>query len=571
MSDTRAVKKLLKLITKYKKSVIFIIVCLLLSTCLNLCIPLLSKGIMDLGFIGGDRTLLIELAIISALIYGMNSFIEIIREKERIIVSSKLEFELSKNAFAHLLRLKADFFDKMNYTEIYSNIYTDIANIILIADEGMFYIVTQIFCMAGGIIGLFIINQKLTLLVVLFIPCKCFAAKYIAKKRKIYTNKYISEAQNYAKWFGDTAEGIKEIKLFNISEFKMSEFKQKQGDVIDVKKQINMLGAWNKIIDVVMVQFLVMILYILGANLVFDLKLTIGSIFAFITYSNYVTTPISGIMNAGYMLSGIIPSTKRFYSFMDWEEEDDKGDILPRPGNLEFCNVRYAYENNAPVFNHLNLKFIKGRKTALIGKNGCGKSTLIGLLTRMYQPSEGEILLDHEDIWRIPLNKYRELFSVVSQQVYLFNDTIRSNICLYKNIAEADILKAIEDSGLKEFISEVTLDYIVGPNGSFLSGGQKQKIAIARALVQDRPIIIFDEATSNADTDSELHINDIIQTKMNDKTIILVSHKKDILSKVDNIVYIKENEVIQGSYEDLCRKDEEFMRMIMQRSYGISK
>lgn len=188
----------------------------------------------------------------------------------------------------------------------------------------------------------------------------------------------------------------------------------------------------------------------------------------------------------------------------------------------------------------MDLSIPKGSKTAIIGRNGSGKTTIIHLLTRMYEPTGGKILLGSENISDLLLSEYRNMVSVVSQQIYLFNDTIRNNICLYKQVDHTVIEAACKDSGLEDFIKEVSLDHVVGQNGAMLSGGQKQKIALARALVHDKPIIIFDEATSNTDAYSEQQINGLLHTKLKEKTVIVITHKKEILSKVDQIVVLKE-------------------------------
>lgn len=152
-----------------------------------------------------------------------------------------------------------------------------------------------------------------------------------------------------------------------------------------------MLGQWNMIIDSIMVQFLTTLLYILGANLVFDLQLSVGSVFAFITYSAYVTGPISAILNIGYLLSGIIPSTKRYYAFMDLEEETDNGkNVEPYLNDLKMEQVSFAYEKDKDILKDVDILFAKGSKTAIIGRNGSGKTTIINLLTRMYEPTRGK-------------------------------------------------------------------------------------------------------------------------------------------------------------------------------------
>ncbi len=237
---------------------------------------------------------------------------------------------------------------------------------------------------------------------------------------------------------------------------------------------------------------------------------------------------------------------------MEEEDESKEAKVLLQTGDIEFQHVSFAYEKNKPVLKDINLRFPKGSKTALIGKNGSGKSTIVELLLRMYAPMKGQILLAGEDIFSTSLEVYRGIISVVSQEIYLFNDTIRNNICLYKQVDDSLILDVCRDSGLAEFVAEVTLDYVVGQNGTMLSGGQKQKIALARALLHERPIVVFDEATSSTDSYSEQQINSLLHTKLKDKTVIVITHRQEILNKVDFIVMLDEGQIVeQGSYEHI--------------------
>ena len=564
MSNKEAVRRLLLLLGKYKKTIVVIVGCLLVSTGLNLCVPLISRRIMDDGFIGGNKKLLIELVLVSMVIYTINSLIDLIKEKKRVDISAKIQYFLSEQSFSHLMKLRVNYFNNTNYAETLNNINMDINQMTSVADSSVFFVITQAFSMTGGIIGLFIIDFRMTILVLLFIPIKCVVMKYFAKKQKQIMDEFIKKNQKYAKWFGDTVGGVREVKLFNILDRKHEEFDQNQKDIIEKQKQMNMLGQWNTITDSLMVQFLSTLLYILGANLVFDLQLSVGSVFAFITYSSYVTGPISAILNIGYLLSGIIPSTKRYYAFMDLEEETDNGETAALcPDDLKLQQVSFAYEKEKYVLKDVDILFAKGSKTAIIGRNGSGKTTIINLLTRMYEPTSGKIMLGTEDISELPLPEYRNMVSVVSQQIYLFNDTIRNNICLYKRVDDVIVEEACKDSGLEDFIKEVSLDYVVGQNGPMLSGGQKQKIALARALIHDKPIVIFDEATSNTDAYSEQQINGLLDTKLKEKTVIVITHKKEILNKVDQIVVLKEGVVIDnGTYDELVGKNEELNIMM---------
>lgn len=564
MSNREAVRKLLALLKDYTKIISIIFGCLLISTVLNLCVPLLSRRIMDDGFIGGNKELLIKLVLCSLMVYLVISVIDIIKEKNRINISAKIQYSLSEQAFSHLMKMKASYFNNKNYAEILNNINVDIGNMTSIADEGVFFVVTQAFSMTGGVIGLFILNWRMTILVLLFIPIKYVVMKKFAKQRKKVMDDFINDSQKYARWFGDTIGGVREVKLFGILNYKHAEFSQKQSKVVERQKKLNILSQWNNIIDTTLVQILVIVIYIIGANLVFKFQLSVGSVFAFITYSAYVTGPISAILNIGYLLSGIIPSTKRYYEFMNLQEETDKGKLIkPEFGNLKLEEVFFSYETDKPILTDVNIEIPKGSKTVLIGKNGSGKSTIINLLTRMYEPTAGQIKLKGVNIFEITLESYRNMISVVSQQIYLFNDTIRNNICIYKKVSDEVIETACKDSGLEDFLKEVSLDYVVGQNGAMLSGGQKQKIALARALVHDKPIIIFDEVTSNTDVYSEHQINGLLHTRLKEKTVIIITHKQEILQDVDQIVMLKDGAVVgTGKYDDLVINNAEFKDML---------
>lgn len=529
--------------------------------------PLLSKQIMDLGFMEGNYELLIKLVLLSMIIYIVNLFIDVIKEKKRVEISAKIQYFLSEQSFVHLMKLDISYFNKINYAEIMNNINADVSKMSSVADSSVFFVVTQIFSMIGGVIGLFIIDYKMTLLVLAFIPIKYVIMKYFAKKQKSIMDDFIIKSQNYAGWFGDTVGGINEVKLFNILNKKHKEFDIYQRNVIDKQKEMNMLNQWNSTTDLIMLQMLSTVLYIVGANLVFNFQLSIGSVFAFITYSAYVTGPISAILNIGYLVSGIIPSTKRYYTFIDLAEETDNEKTVGLSLNdLKLEQVTFAYEKGKYILKNVNILFAKGSKTAIIGRNGSGKTTIINLLTRMYEPTSGKIFLGTENVSELSLSEYRNMVSVVSQQIYLFNDTIRNNICLYKRVDDVMIEAACKDSGLEDFIKEVSLDYMVGQNGSMLSGGQKQKIALARALIHDKPIVIFDEATSNTDVYSEQQINGLLNTKLKEKTVIVITHKKEILNKVDQIVVLKEGEVDDiGIYDELIGKNDE-LNIMMEKA-----
>ena len=527
-------KYLLNLISDYRKNIFIICIFLIASTLINLILPIINKNIMDYGFIGKDFNLLIKLIFLVFLLGLVDQLIEYIKEKLRINMQLDLKRKLSKKSFLHLLKTDISYFDTSNEAQIINNLETDISNISNIFDGATIFVITQIFNILGGLTGLFLISPVLTAIVIMFAPVKYFTVKHFTTKREKKVTEYIKSMEDYAKWFSGTISGMKEIRIFEMQEQKNKEFDKKQKEIIENSKIMDTIFVKNNISDILLTQILSTTLYIIGAVQVFDETITVGGIFAFISYSVYVTTPISAILNIKFFLSGILPSTKRFLQYLELECEKDEGTEIAKNADIALENISFSYKNNDnseyEIFRNLNLKIKNKDKIALIGDNGSGKSTLLNMILRFYTPDEGKITIGNKDIKNYTLKSYRNLFSTVSQDIYLFNDTIKNNITLYKDISEEKIWEILKKVNLYDFAKAKTLDYIVGENGSMLSGGQKQKIALARALIKNSPIIILDEATSSSDEKSKEDFTYMIESELKDKTVIVITHDMEELN-----------------------------------------
>lgn len=542
---------LLNLISNYKKNIFIICIFLIASTLINLIFPLISKKIMDEGFIGKDFDLLIKLILFVFFLRLLDQGLEWTKENIRINIQTNVKKTLWDKAFSHILNIKLEYFDINNDAQIINNLYTDVDNISNIFDGATIFVITQIFSVIGGLIGLFIINPTLTIIVILFAPVKYFIVRYFTSKREEKVNEYIKENEEYTKWLSGTISGIKETRIFGLQNQKKKEFNDRQESILNSGRLMEIISIKNNISDILLAQFLSTSLYIIGAIKVFDTSMTIGGIFSFLSYSVYVTTPISAILNIKFFLSGIIPSTKRFMEYFEVSCENDEGSQSAVNGDITFDNVSFAYkeedkniENKSEkIFDNLNLSIKKNEKIAIIGENGSGKSTLLKLLLRFYEVSNGTIYIGNANICDFSLESYRNLFSVVSQDVYLFNDTLRNNIVLNKTMSEDEIIEILDKVNLKQFVEEKTLDYIVGENGSMLSGGQKQKVAFARALAKDTPIILFDEATSNSDIEFKKEFMNIIENQLQEKTVIMITHNTDDLKENFKIYELKNKQI----------------------------
>lgn len=556
-------KKLLLLLTPYKKEMIAIFVLLLICSGLNLLIPLVNKEILDKGFIEGNYNLLCELVALVFVLQLVSANCKCITAKKRIYISNGIQFDLQEKAFLHIMKLENRYFVNKNTTELLGRIDTDIQYMKGIIDGGFFSIIIQCLTVIGGLIGLFMIDYRLTFCVLLFIPIKVVVVKHIMKQQEKQVGTFLRESSRFAGWFGDCVNGIREVKLFQLIHYKKLEFDKFYKEMLESNRSMKMLNQYNQVIDESLMYFLMFLIYMIGGKLVMNHSLTLGSVITFITYSGYVTGPITFFLNIGVDVSTSIPSVKRFYQFMEEAEEKEvnyeESVEIDSVETIAFQNVTFSYDKKCEEQNQadkVTFEVGKQSKVAIIGENGSGKSTIINLLLRFYTPDSGKIYINNIDISKLSLNAYRELFGVVSQQVYLFQDTIRNNICLFKQHSDEEIIDILIQCGMGEFIEENGLDYIVGDNGSMLSGGQKQKIALARALILNRPILVFDEATSNADVFTEEKILNMLKNELKEKIVLIVTHKREIIDKMDFVIMLKNGRInFKGNVRELRHKD----------------
>jgi len=534
---------------------------MLFSLAISMVIPLISKKIMDDGLLKNNFDIILKFSLISIFLIILQRIINMLEAGFRTHINSHMSYNLSKDAFKHLLKQEIQFFNNSNTAEIINNINTDVSNISRISDRTTFYIFTEFFRVIGGLTGLFIINWRLTILVVCSIPFRYMFVRLLAKQRNKIFEQYIEDMGRYYSWYGDTIGGIREVKLWGLDRVKIGQFIKKQRNLIKSNIKMNITDSANEFSESFMMEFVVNAIYILGGYMVCKDDLTIGGLFAFITYSAYVTGPIFAILNIGYSFASIIPSAKRLFNFMDMKSEDfaKKGQAIDKStlkGKIKFENVSFGYDKNKTILKNINFEINSGEKVAIIGSNGSGKSSIINLILRFYKPDAGRILLDDVNIEDLNLKDYRSLISVVSQDVYLFDTTIKENINLSLPVADSEVHRAAKESGADKFIDRLSekYDYSVGENGSKLSGGEKQKVAVARGLVRDSKILILDEATSNYDVESEIELCEYIKENYTDKTVIVITHKPEILKIMDTIYVLQKGEIVgRGSHDELYR------------------
>lgn len=302
-----------------------------------------------------------------------------------------------------------------------------------------------------------------------------------------------------------------------------------------------MLNSWKSTINGFFNDLLIFLIYFIGITFALTFHtLSIGSIIAFVSYTQKVIQPINFILDSRFVFSNILPSVNRHINFLKLDEERDylgKQQIEPIT-QIDFRNVSFSYDGNKKVLDNVSFSIKSGDKVALIGNNGAGKSTIIDLLLGLYNVTNGGIFINSFNLCDISLLTYRQHIAVVSQNIYVFNDTIENNITLGQKVDRDKLNHILDMCALTEFVEKVGFDYNTGVAGSRLSGGQRQKIALARALLRDADVFIFDEVTSNIDQDSCHVVNALIKNELKGKIVLASTHDQGLISGMDKAVYL---------------------------------
>ena len=523
----------------YKREFLVVGLTLVLSTVIGFLQPLVIQRITDSGMMQRDMAVILSSALLLALLVLGNQAIDLLQTRIFADVHNASYYSIFHQVFEKLLHLKKSYFQDKNSAEILSFLQMDVSQISSITDRYTVLSVSYVFRIVSGLIGLFLISWKLALIVLCMVPVKFLLVRGLSKRQEQAMDEMIESSRDFSRWFGDDLNGVDEIKLWDLFQSRAQVFREKQEKVLGVQKRTTMIGGWNSFWEMLLEWSVTILLYVLGGWLICAGSLTIGAVFAFVSYSGYVTGPVSALINLKMYFARIFPSARRLFRFLDMETELDAG-TSPLKGwlpKLEFRNVEFWYEEERPILQGVTFSVEPGEKVAIIGQNGSGKSTILNLLLRFYEPKAGQILADGVDVQAIPLEEYRGLFSVVSQEPYLFLGDILENVDLQGDADPDQLEAALRASGVESYLPRLPqkAKTQIGRNGARLSGGEKQKLAVARALLKDAPVVILDEATSGFDVESDAYLHDVILHQMQGKTVIMITHHYHNLEGMDQV------------------------------------
>ena len=419
--------------------------------------------------------------------------------------------------------------------------------------------------MIFSLLAMFIGNWFLTLLVIIASIIPMMISGFIGQKSASLQNRAMIADQKYLAKVKDILAGFLVIKSFNVKDAICEDYShesEKLDEIYFIKGKFDVLAN-------VISQLSGMIVFLVafggGMYLVFNGYTTIGSVTAIVQLVNFVVMPLNEIgMGMSKFREGQATlnafEVKDVIGLQTGETKEYFDDVI------SFSNIDFSYPNaEEKIFNHLSLKIQKGEKIAIVGMSGSGKSTLLNLLLRFYDVTSGHISIDNQDIQAISAESLYNLMTIVQQDIYIFDDTLRANITLNQSFTDEEIKKAVQQSGLESYVleNELGLQALCGENGSNLSGGQKQRVSIARALIRKTPILLLDEATSSLDNQVTTEIESSILDIKN-LTALVVTHKlnENILKKYDRILFMKAGVIVEdGSFCDLMDRRGEFYKL----------
>ena len=479
--------------------------------------------------------------------------------------------------FSHLQKFKLQFFDKTPIGRVVTRNVSDIETIADIFGQGIASIIGDILQLVGIVILMFILNWKLTLISLSTLPF-LFLTTYIFKEKvKLSFNEVRTAVANLNSYVQEHIVGMNIVQIFANEEKEFNKF-------ISVNK--THLKANLKAVLYYSIYFPVMELFTsiglglliwYGAGQLFEEEVTIGVMIAFIMYLQLFFRPIRAIADRFNTLQMGVVSSKRIFDLLDRDETINSNEKLSKMdiiGKVEFKNLWFSYNPNDYILRDINFKIDRGESVAFVGSTGSGKTSIINLINRFYEYQKGEILIDDVDIRDYNSSDLRKNLGLVSQDVFLFSDSILNNITLYNdNISEEEVWNSIRKVGAEKFINSLPgkLSFNVKERGGSLSVGQRQLISCIRIMLYDPKIILLDEATSSVDSDTEFMIQNAISEILKNRTSIVVAHRLSTIKEVDKIIVIESGEIKEvGNHDQLLKKRGFYYKLYQMQYKNIS-
>ncbi|WP_247928565.1 ABC transporter ATP-binding protein [Streptococcus mitis] len=556
----------MKQLTKYhKKSFYTFMIFNILVPLTNIAFAYSIKIIIDSGM-SQNREALTQAILIGAIVIFIYASLNFISLRLRNKLVRQIMSRYKNKVFKSILDRDYREFSKEKSGKFISILTENMKKIEQDYLHQYFNISKNISLMIFSLVAMFIGNWFLTLLVIIASIIPMMISGFIGQKSASLQNSSMIADQKYLAKVKDILAGFLVIKSFNVKEAIGKDYKnesEKLDEIYFIKGKFDVL---SNVISQLSGMIVFLVAFGGGMYLVFGGHTTIGSVTAIVQLVNFVVMPLNEIgMGMSKFREG--QATLNSFEVKDVIELQTGKTKEYFDDVISFSNVDFSYPNaEEKIFNNLSLQIKKGEKIAIVGMSGSGKSTLLNLLLRFYDVTSGYISIDNQDLQAISAESLYNLMTIVQQDVYIFDDTLKANITLSQSFTEDDIKKAVQQSGLESYLleNELGLQTLCGENGSNLSGGERQRLSIARALIRKTPILLLDEATSSLDNKVTTEIENSI-LEIQDLTVLVVTHKlnKSMLKKYNRILFMKNGVIVEdGSFDNLMDRKGEFYKLV---------
>jgi ATP-binding cassette, subfamily B, bacterial len=565
--------QILPYIQQQKQTIIKALVCTLAFTVFW---PIIAWLIGETAtkFVGkGDLKGFTQLATLSAVIFLVRGIVQYGQDTLMAKAALTIAFEIRKKVYAHLQKLNLGYFETAKTGDLSYRLTEDIDRIGEVINKFFHQFIPGVLQLVVVMGYMIYLNWQLTLGALIIAPLMALLISWFGQKLLAYSRESQNRISDLSALLTEVFSGIRLIKAFVAEEYEIARFTEEA----EKNRRAKYLSERIKALQFIVIGFpeaiSVILLFLLGAWQIDRGNLTGAQFISYIAGAALLIDPIAiTTANYGDFKQGEASSDRIFELLAIQPAVVEKPGAIELPhvtGKVEYRNINFAYNSETSILQNMSLLALPGEMIALVGASGAGKTTLVNLLPRFYDPQAGQILIDGIDIQDVTLNTLRRQIGIVPQETILFSGTIAQNIAFGRSYYELkDVEKAAEIANAHQFISEFPDGYQtwVGERGVNLSGGQKQRIAIARAVLLDPRILILDEATSALDSESETLVQEALERLMRDRTVFIIAHRLATVRKADRILVLEKGRIMEsGTHEELLEKGDRYARYYAQQ------
>ncbi len=518
-------------------------------------------------FIEKDRTLKYVIPLLIILAFTTKGISLYIAKVIMIKVSQELKAGVQKDMIKSLIASDTKFIDSAHTGKFISNLTVDVNLLVNLISTALLNIFKDSLSLIGLLSVMFFQNWKLSMVAIIMIPLATYVARSLGKRMNKASIKTMDKSSLFTTRLVEIFKNHKLIKIFQREDHENMRSTKDIDSLKDTIVKMTVIFNRNTPVMETLTGIMIAALLFYSGSLIENGELEVNNFFSFLAAMMLAYQPVRSLAGLNIAVSQGVTAAKRVLPVIDLVNEikDDKNfpDISINEGNINFKDVDFRYgDDEKKVLKSANLDIKGGKMTALVGLSGAGKSTILNLIPRFYDPFSGNIFIDNQSIHEVNIYSLRKNISLVSQETTLFDDTVKNNISYAKlDATDDEIMLAAKNSHADEFIRKLPNGYetIIGENGVRLSGGEKQRLSIARAMLKKSPVILLDEATSSLDSDTEEKIQKAITLLTRNKTTVVIAHRLSTILNANMIYVIKEGKIItNGTHENLLSKSETY-------------